>query len=224
MKNRLLVSTIALLGCAVSAQALNVVIVAPIPTTATDFNAIIPIAKFDPALGQLLMVTVRLNATLDASLIAENRSGSPAMITGSVTNNISLTSPVGPLLSGSASTTPVGAQLVGPYDGTPFQNELPNGPFGPDTFRWTIVNGNVDQSNNYVLPADLAVFTGLGTLNYNVVGDSTFSLSSNTGNLAALATATAGGTITVTYEYVPEPATVGLVGMGALALIRRRRR
>lgn len=224
MKNRILVSTIALLGCAVHAQALTQVIVAPIPTTPTDFNQIIPIAKFDPALGQLLMVTVRLNATLDASLIAENRSGAPAMITGSVTNNIALTPPIGPVLSGNASTTPVGAQLVGPYDGIPFTNELPNGPFGPDTFRWTIVGGNVDQSNNYVLPADLAFYTGVGTLDYNVLGDSTFSLSSNTGNLAALASATAGGTITVTYEYIPEPATFGLLGMGALALLRRRHR
>lgn len=223
MKNRLVVSTIALLGCAVHAHAIQQVIVAPIPTTPTDFNTIIPIAKFDPALGQLLMVTVRLNATLDASLIAENRSGAPATITGSVTNNIALTPPIGPVLNGSASTTPVGAQLVGPYDGIPFTNELPNGPFGADTFRWTIVNGNVDQANNYNLPADLAFFTGAGTLDYNVVGDSTFSLSSNTGNLAALATATAGGTITVTYDYIPEPATMGLLGMGALALIRRRR-
>ncbi len=223
MKNRLIVATIAVLGCAINAQALTQVIVAPIPTTPTDFNSIIPIAKFDPALGQLLMVTVRLNATLDASLIAENRSNSPAMITGSVNNSITLTPPLGANLGGSATTTPVGAQLVGPYDGTPFTNELPNGPFGADTFRWTIVNGNVDQSNNYVLPADLAFFTGVGTLNYNVAGDSTFSLSSNTGNLAALASATAGGSITVTYEYVPEPATLGLLGMGALVLIRRRR-
>lgn len=224
MKKRILIASMALLGCAVHAQAFTQVIVTPIPTTPTDFNAIIPIAQFDPALGQLLMVTVRLNATLDASLIAENRSNVPALITGSVTNSIALTPPVGPVLSGSASTTPVGAQLVGPYDGTPFTNELPNGPFGPDTFRWTIVNGSVDQSNNYVLPGDLALFTGLGTLNYNVVGDSTFSLSSNTGNLAALASATAGGEIIVTYEYIPEPATLGLLGMGGLALIRRRRR
>ena len=216
---------IAVLGCATSARALELVVMAPIPTTATDFNMVIPIAQFDPNLGQLLMVTVRLNATLNASLIAENRSAQPAQITGSVTEAVTLTPPVGPILTDSASTSPVGAQLVGPYDGTPFTNELPNGPFGADTFRWAITpaDGTVDEDNQYVLPADLAVFTGNGSLNYNVVGDSSTMLSSNTGNLAALATATIGGTITVTYEYIPEPATLGMLGIGALFLVRRRR-
>lgn len=224
MRNRPIVSTLALLACAVSAQAFNVQIVTPIPTTPTDFSTIIPIAKFDPALGQLTMVTVRLNASLDASLIAENRSNAPAMITGNVTESVSLTPPVGPVLMGSHATTPVTPQSVAAYDGIPFTNELPNGPFGPDTFRWTIVNGVVDQSNVYTMPADLALFTGAGmTLNYTLAGDSSFMLSSNTGNIAALATATVGGQIIVTYEYIPEPASIGLLAMGALMIVRRRR-
>jgi len=216
--------TLALLACAVSAQAANVQVVTPIPSTPTDFSTIVPIAKFNPGPGQILtMVTVRLNASLDASLIAENRSNQPAMITGSVTQSVSLTPPVGPVLTGSHSTTPVTPQSVAAYDGIPFTTELPNGPFGADTFQWTIVNGVVDESNIYVLPADLALFTGAGTLNYTLVGDSSYMLSSNTGNIAAQASAFVGGQIIVTYEYIPEPASMALLGMGALMIVRRRR-
>ena len=34
----------------------------------------------------------------------------------------------------------------------------------------------------------------------------------------------AAGDVTVIYNYIPEPATMSLLGIGALALIRRRRK
>jgi len=234
VQRRILAVTIAAFVCAQSARAAEVSFTATpdVPPTTTNWSQVVVVPRFDPSLGTLTAVAIRLNATLNADLIAENRSTSPggATLTGGIVETVKIQAPTIPGfidVVASASTFPVGPQTVSTYDGTPFTAELGSGIFGPDTFRWTILNGNLEVTQNYG-PADaaLAAFKGPGNQTMNVMADAMFSLSSSNGNVAAQATSKAGSHVTVIYTYtpVPEPTTIGMMLVGAGMLVVRRRR
>lgn len=234
MQRRILTATLAVFVCAQSARAAELSFTATpdVPSTTTNWSQLVVVPRFDPALGTLTAVAIRLNATLNAELIAENRSTSPggATLTGGIVETVKIQAAGIPGfidVVASASTFPVGPQSVATYDGTPFQSELPGGIFGPDTFRWTIQNGNIEVTQNYGSGDPvLNAFKGPGTQNMTVMADAMFSLSSSNGNVAAQATSKAGSHVTVIYTYtpIPEPTTIGMMVVGAGLLVIRRRR
>jgi len=219
-----LVFSLALGGSALRADQFQFNQQQTIPVAFTDWSQLLTFQKFDPNLGTLTMVVVRLSASLEANLCAENRSSGPVTIMGQVNDQVSLTpNPplpgVVPIVSGATSLEP-GSQNVGPYNsaiGCP----MPDG----DQAFWTIPVGTTvmnDFSSN--APAILAQFTGPGNVSFTAASSSSFMVQSSNGNAAVLVTAAAGATVTVIYKYIPEPTALGLLAMGALALLRRGRR
>jgi hypothetical protein len=87
------------------------------------------------------------------------------------------------------------------------------------------ITGGFDMVFNS--PADLAFFSGGGTftVNFTVTGGWAIAQEGGggQGSIEATFDTDFGGTVEVKYEVIPEPASMALMGLGGLALIRRRR-
>jgi len=138
--------------------------------------------------------------------------------------DVTLTDTIGgPLLSGANSLS---IMQAGPFNltGNDGDSETAYNAGGTD---WATFPGVLDTDNGTgsVHAAFFAGYIGAGSYDISV---DTFQYS-NLGGISGIATATtarqAAGDITVIYEYeiVPEPMTIGLLAMGGVASLRRRR-
>ncbi|MHC4984882.1 MAG: choice-of-anchor E domain-containing protein [Planctomycetota bacterium] len=98
--------------------------------------------------------------------------------------------------------------------------------FDPTPPDGTQINGgpHSDSDNGFISPALFAQYIGLGTYDIKLEVDQWQDFGGIGGIEYAVTPVTAEGEVTVVYNYVPEPATMGLLSMGGLALLRRRSR
>jgi hypothetical protein len=185
-----------------------------------DFNLEVP--AFDPLLGTLTEVLVDFSGDFDAELLLTNGSGTDGEVSGSYAANFLLSGPIPLGLLVSLSPT----ALLDPPVAVPASSTV-----GPITL------GDSDSGSvTFTAPADLAAFTGVGSLLLPVMTASGPSLVANFGSFTFSGTATGNAAVSVTYTYdlggggptpIPEPGTWGLIGSGvALVLLgsyRRRR-
>ncbi|MBI3759327.1 MAG: choice-of-anchor E domain-containing protein [Deltaproteobacteria bacterium] len=190
---------------------------ATVPAQYTDFASVIQLLQFNPALGTLQQADLKISADLIANALIENRSAATATFSMTLTESASVVPPFGSFLTARANSIPTTPQTAAPFDGVPYTVD----PNGADTVHWSINATGVTNTRTYTAPADLAVFTGLLNLNYTVLGDSSVSLSGTTANFVAQSSSQAGATVSITYTYVPEPASLALLFAG-LAAMRRR--
>jgi len=81
-----------------------------------------------------------------------------------------------------------------------------------------------DSDDGLIASALFSQYTGLGTFDVDVEVDQWSDFGGVSGIEYAVTPLTASGDVTVIYNYIPEPATMSLLGIGALALIRRKRK
>jgi len=101
---------------------------------------------------------------------------------------------------------------AGDYDPTP-----------PDGMQYNGMTES-DSGQGYIASSLFSQYIGTGTYDIEVELNQWSDFGGVSGIEWAVTPATANGEVTVIYDYlVPEPATFGLIAMGGLALLRRRR-
>ncbi len=181
----------------------------PIPLTKTDWvvGQTLAFPQFNPALGTLLSVEIKIDGTVNSVLTISNDSESPS--SGNCLTQVTFT------VQDSGGN--LDANVPDIY--TSKYNYLLDG--GQSTTSG-LITGTGSHTKTYTNPAVLAEFTGSGSTLLNVTTFTQTLLANTGGNTAASQVTQASVTGTVTYNYeVPEPATIGLLISGLLGFVRR---
>jgi hypothetical protein len=135
---------------------------------------------------------------------------------------------VGVTMTGVGTISGIGSLMDTASGGLPFTPLAAGATYGPSSI--TLVGG-LTPHETYTDAPTLALFTGLGTVDFGVTSPASGDLAGfNTtgGNWDTRQTTVAGGTVTVTYDYsntiTPEPGTLTLFGTGLLGLAGMLRR
>lgn len=194
-----------------------------IPATDTNFgpgtatNDPMVFNQFNPALGALDSVSV--SVSYDFSHTATVTFTTPGTFTTSATNNdLSITLPNNQVIA--SATSPDYSQTTTFDSSTMTLNT-------PVTLPSVTNPGSVGPVS-LTSAADLALFTGSGTISLPVQASSLATFTINNGNGGGFVTTQAGATVTISYTYtpdpVPEPSSVVLLGLGGCGLLWFRRR
>jgi hypothetical protein len=70
--------------------------------------------------------------------------------------------------------------------------------------------------------SNLSAFIGSSTVDFQLVGEAFSALAGMPGNGVSQVRTLGAGNVTITYNYIPEPMTICLLGFGALSLLRRK--
>ena len=187
----------------------------------TNWDEVLTVNKYSNTSGALSKVVVTLEGSVQGDAAYESLDAGPTTVTLNLSANISLARPSG------------GAQII---DITPLDSVSENAGAFDGTIDFagtsgTSFNGLSDDDIDTITltsPADLALFTGPGTidLDANATG---ISVGSGAGNLLTQFGTSASAKVTVEYyvdtgNEIPEPASFAVFGLAGLALVRRRSR
>lgn len=171
--------------------------------------------QFDPSLGTLDKVILTLDAGQSADVTIENDSTTSGVnvtvtlngtVTGTAPNSlVAISSIIGNKTSGSLAAT----------DGTPGS--------GPDYEDLGTISDTTQATDE--ITSNFSPYIGTGTFTVTIDGVGGWSFSGTNDATLKVSDFVGYGDASVTYEYtVPEPATMGLMGLGGLGMLLRRRR
>lgn len=215
MKKSLLIAAFVPLALASVTLADSVSYSSNLPYAKTDWISTLELPRFNPALGTLTKVQLAVTGDVSTEL--------------TITNNASTSS------HGSAKTEVIiavqdilGSFLVGPDILTPQTGYAYNLSAGESVTSGALTKSKTD-SQDITSSEVLSEFTGLGNISLNASTFTQTLLANTGGNTAADQVTTADITGLITYTFtptasIPEPASVGFVGLGVVGLLARRRR
>ncbi len=181
-------------------------------------SQILDFAQFDDASGtlQLETVTLELNLTEQANVTGENDSAIPGSMAVNLSGNgtasgLGLSAVVA--LSETTPSASVTATDGVPDSGTDYHD------FG------TVSDSGSDSDMLHYLIDNLSAFIGTGTVAIDIDASGGFSISGVTDSTLKISNFGASGNAKMTYGYstIPEPATLSILGLGGLMLIRKKK-
>jgi hypothetical protein len=163
---------------------------------ATNWTKSQGIPRFDPSLGTLTGVEIINSGTLTGDIKVENLDSAAQTITATLSGQLSLTGPglLSALVANSSQTQVFNAAA---FDGAKDFLGPDSHDFGPQSVPGT-------QSVTLTSAADLALFTGSGSVTFTESATGTSSASSTGGNLLDQISNSASGSVTVIYHYIPD--------------------
>ena len=181
-------------------------------------NTSVTLDQFDTSLGTLTKVILKIEAdTSGGSIQWDNEAGNPSTVTLGIGGELTATGPDALVViavplqldSGSVSADEA-ADGAGDFS-------------GPDAFAVTTASGNDTDEDS--LTSGFDSYKGTGTFNVSIesVAETYLSTSGGFGPINPQ-TGIANGTVTVTYEYIPEPGTMAMLALGGISVLLRRRR
>ncbi len=187
-----------------------------IPTTSIgDPNVTVQLPQFDPSMGTLVKVTLTLDVTTTGgTIVHDNEAGSPSDVTLGVGATVEAFAP--------SALTVVAVPLQTDTGSVEADSDAAADFVGDDSFAIATTSGSDDDTA--MLLNTFAPYVGTGTFD-TVIKNTIETFLSTSGGFGPndANPGTFDGTVTVTYEYIPEPASLALLGLGGLCLIRRRR-
>ncbi len=210
---------IALAAAAGTANAATVEYMANIPLQITNWNNPLNLPQWDPALfpdQTLTKVTIMLTGSVDGDARVESLDAAASTINFNVSSTITLTGPSGvnilvlPLVGGSFNATAFDG--ISDFLGTSGQSNL------------GLTNSDMGMQMLTSPPTDFLAggFIGNGNVAFNLTALGTSS-ASGPGNVISQFRTEAGAVVKVTYEFIPAPSAMALLGLGGLIATRRRR-
>jgi hypothetical protein len=151
------------------------------------------VAQFNPALGALQAVEIRIDGRVTSLIKIENLDDESTAVTGNVAGSIILSGPgfsINTVVDGISTAS----QTVAGYDGTSDYAGASGVTFGSRT-----ATGSTTRL--FATSTELAPFLGTGTLNFSLLAQAASSAGGG-GNLLANIASQGGGTVTLTYRYL----------------------
>lgn len=178
---------------------------AVLPARATDWTDVVTLPRFDPALGELRVVELTVEARLTGTIALENLGEAPVSAASRLAAAVRVQRPGAPPTAlVSAEPAVVRTQPLAPYDGV-----LDHAGSSGQT---TAVSATATAVGAHTDPADLTLFTGTSPIGLPSAGTDTSVPPVEAGVVAELSS-TVGATVTVSYTYLtdtrpPDPPTI----------------
>jgi len=199
-----------------------------------DYQRILTFNQFDDQGGALQLTSVEVAICLVAdggALRVDNDAEDPASGTIEFGAQILVSSTVSlidntfqPIFGANDLKATGGTSLnLGGDDGDQDVGGTPNFSWVGDDFGEYIGGTEQVTHGGFVDSSVHGQYTGLGTYTITLDADQVASYGSLGGVQALIDPLDTCGTVTVTYNYIPEPATLSLLALGGVALLRRRR-
>ncbi len=166
-----------------------------LPLRATDWTDSVTVPRFDPALGELRSIDVRLETRMEGTVAVENLTASDASLVSTLSSAVTVQRPGPGLAIASLSPSKTRTDNLSSFDGTVDH--------GGSSGKTSSLNESAITTVTLLTPTDLALFTGLTpvTLPTSARGTST---GPSAPDASAVLTTTASAKVKVTYTYLTD--------------------